>query len=92
MPIYEYRCAKCDRSFEAFVRPGDERRAMPALSRLKADARNVDVRGARHQRRRGGRGRICDGNLRHVERRRLHRRRMLRWRLRLSLIVALAQN
>ncbi|MGC1190709.1 MAG: zinc ribbon domain-containing protein [Candidatus Binatus sp.] len=23
MPIYEYRCAKCDRSFEAFVRPGD---------------------------------------------------------------------
>jgi putative FmdB family regulatory protein len=23
MPIYEYRCASCDRSFEAFVRPGD---------------------------------------------------------------------
>ncbi len=23
MPIYEYRCANCDRSFEAFVRPGD---------------------------------------------------------------------
>ncbi len=23
MPIYEYRCADCDRSFEAFVRPGD---------------------------------------------------------------------
>ncbi len=23
MPIYEYRCTKCDRSFEAFVRPGD---------------------------------------------------------------------
>jgi putative FmdB family regulatory protein len=23
MPIYEYRCADCDRSFEAFVRPHD---------------------------------------------------------------------
>lgn len=23
MPIYEYRCTRCDRSFEAFVRPGD---------------------------------------------------------------------
>jgi putative FmdB family regulatory protein len=23
MPIYEYRCIDCDRSFEAFVRPGD---------------------------------------------------------------------
>jgi putative FmdB family regulatory protein len=23
MPIYEYRCADCDRSFEAFVRPTD---------------------------------------------------------------------
>jgi putative FmdB family regulatory protein len=23
MPIYEYRCANCDRSFEAFLRPGD---------------------------------------------------------------------
>ena len=23
MPIYEYRCADCDRSFEALVRPGD---------------------------------------------------------------------
>ncbi|MGA3229241.1 MAG: zinc ribbon domain-containing protein [Candidatus Binatus sp.] len=23
MPIYEYRCTNCDRSFEAFVRPGD---------------------------------------------------------------------
>jgi putative FmdB family regulatory protein len=23
MPIYEYRCANCDRSFEAFVRPSD---------------------------------------------------------------------
>jgi putative FmdB family regulatory protein len=23
MPIYEYRCANCDRSFEAFVRTGD---------------------------------------------------------------------
>ena len=24
MPIYEYRCADCDRSFEAFVRPTDD--------------------------------------------------------------------
>ncbi len=23
MPIYEYRCINCDRSFEAFVRAGD---------------------------------------------------------------------
>ena len=23
MPIYEYRCTNCERSFEAFVRPGD---------------------------------------------------------------------
>jgi putative FmdB family regulatory protein len=23
MPIYEYRCTDCDRSFEAFVRPHD---------------------------------------------------------------------
>ena len=23
MPIYEYRCASCDHSFEAFVRPSD---------------------------------------------------------------------
>ncbi len=23
MPIYEYLCTNCDRSFEAFVRPGD---------------------------------------------------------------------
>jgi putative FmdB family regulatory protein len=23
MPIYEYRCADCDRSFEALVRPND---------------------------------------------------------------------
>ncbi|MGH7814188.1 MAG: FmdB family zinc ribbon protein [Candidatus Binataceae bacterium] len=24
MPIYEYRCLKCNRSFEAFVRPGHD--------------------------------------------------------------------
>jgi putative FmdB family regulatory protein len=24
MPIYEYRCSNCDRSFEAFVRSGDD--------------------------------------------------------------------
>jgi putative FmdB family regulatory protein len=23
VPIYEYRCTNCERSFEAFVRPGD---------------------------------------------------------------------
>jgi putative FmdB family regulatory protein len=28
MPIYEYRCANCDRSFEAFVR-GDESAQCP---------------------------------------------------------------
>ncbi|MGA9722219.1 MAG: zinc ribbon domain-containing protein [Candidatus Binatus sp.] len=29
MPIYEYRCTDCDRSFEAFVRPGDSRAQCP---------------------------------------------------------------
>jgi putative FmdB family regulatory protein len=29
MPIYEYRCANCDRSFEAFVRPGDDSAQCP---------------------------------------------------------------
>jgi putative FmdB family regulatory protein len=29
MPIYEYRCAGCDRSFEAFVRPGDDSTQCP---------------------------------------------------------------
>ena len=29
MPIYEYRCANCDRSFEAFVRPGDDSARCP---------------------------------------------------------------
>jgi putative FmdB family regulatory protein len=29
MPIYEYRCAECDRSFEAFVRPGDRTAQCP---------------------------------------------------------------
>jgi putative FmdB family regulatory protein len=29
MPIYEYRCANCDRSFEAFVRPGDNSAQCP---------------------------------------------------------------
>ncbi len=24
MPIYEYRCADCERSFETFVRPGHD--------------------------------------------------------------------
>jgi putative FmdB family regulatory protein len=30
MPIYEYRCVNCDRSFEAFVRPGDGGARCPA--------------------------------------------------------------
>jgi len=29
MPIYEYRCTNCDRSFEAFVRPGDSSAQCP---------------------------------------------------------------
>jgi putative FmdB family regulatory protein len=29
MPIYEYRCANCDCSFEAFVRPGDDSAQCP---------------------------------------------------------------
>jgi putative FmdB family regulatory protein len=29
MPIYEYRCANCDRSFEAFVRPSDDSAQCP---------------------------------------------------------------
>jgi len=24
MPIYEYRCSECDRSFEMFMRPNDD--------------------------------------------------------------------
>ena len=30
MPIYEYHCADCDRSFEAFVRPGEHETECPA--------------------------------------------------------------
>jgi len=30
MPIYEYRCADCDRSFESFVRPGGQETQCPA--------------------------------------------------------------
>ena len=30
MPIYEYRCADCDRPFEAFVRPGHDAAECPA--------------------------------------------------------------
>ena len=29
MPIYEYRCTNCDRSFEAFVRNGDDSAQCP---------------------------------------------------------------
>jgi len=30
MPIYEYRCTDCDRSFEAFVRPGRDEAECPS--------------------------------------------------------------
>jgi putative FmdB family regulatory protein len=30
MPIYEYHCADCDRSFESFVRPGGRETRCPA--------------------------------------------------------------
>ena len=30
MPIYEYHCADCDRSFEAYVRPGARETECPA--------------------------------------------------------------
>jgi putative FmdB family regulatory protein len=30
MPIYEYHCADCDRSFESFVRPGGRETQCPA--------------------------------------------------------------
>ena len=30
MPIYEYRCADCDQSFETLVRAGDEATECPA--------------------------------------------------------------
>ncbi|MDO8434619.1 MAG: zinc ribbon domain-containing protein [Candidatus Binatus sp.] len=29
MPIYEYRCVECDRSFEAFVRGGGDEASCP---------------------------------------------------------------
>jgi putative FmdB family regulatory protein len=35
MPIYEYRCTTCHRSFEAFVRPGDDRAQCPHCSSSK---------------------------------------------------------
>jgi putative FmdB family regulatory protein len=30
MPIYEYHCADCNRSFESFVRPGGQETQCPA--------------------------------------------------------------
>ncbi len=30
MPIYEYHCADCDRSFETFVRPGEGESECPS--------------------------------------------------------------
>ena len=30
MPIYEYHCTDCDRSFESFVRPGGQETQCPA--------------------------------------------------------------
>ena len=92
MPIYEYRCANCDRSFEAFVRPGDDGAQCPHChgSKLTREMSTFAARGSNGDAAAAVASAMA--NLRHVERRRLHRRRMLRWRLRLSLIVALAHN
>ena len=68
MPIYEYRCAKCDRSFEAFVRPGD---ALPnarivTARKLTREMSTFAARGS------SGDGAAAvasrDGGLRHAER------------------------
>lgn len=48
MPIYEYRCRKCDRSFEAFVRPGDGGVQCPLChgSKLKRELSTFAARGS----------------------------------------------
>jgi predicted nucleic acid-binding Zn ribbon protein len=38
MPIYEYRCANCERSFEAFVRSGDDGAAAVAAAMANSGA------------------------------------------------------
>jgi len=47
MPIYEYRCTKCDRSFEAFVRPGDGGARCPRChgSKLRREMSTFAARG-----------------------------------------------
>ena len=39
MPVYEYRCAKCDREFEVLVRSGRERIACPKCRSKKVKKR-----------------------------------------------------
>ncbi len=48
MPIYEYRCAKCDHSFEALVRPGDGGAQCPLChgSKLKRELSTFASRGS----------------------------------------------
>ncbi len=48
MPIYEYRCTKCDRSFEALVRPGDGGAQCPLChgSKLKREMSTFAARGS----------------------------------------------
>jgi putative FmdB family regulatory protein len=47
MPIYEYRCVECERSFEAFVRPGDDAECPSCHgSKLKRELSVFAVRGA----------------------------------------------
>jgi putative FmdB family regulatory protein len=47
MPIYEYRCADCDRSFEAFVRPGRDDAECPSCHGSKLE-RELSVFAARN--------------------------------------------
>ncbi len=55
MPIYEYRCVECDRSFEAFVRGGHDEAECPQchgshltreMSTFAARGSNGDITGA----------------------------------------------
>ncbi len=48
MPIYEYQCTNCERSFEAFVRPGDGGAQCPLChgSKLKRELSTFAARGS----------------------------------------------
>jgi putative FmdB family regulatory protein len=48
MPIYEYRCVECDRSFEAFVRNGADDASCPEChgSRLTREMSTFAARGS----------------------------------------------